>query len=151
MKTSVIAVLAAIGFSILLAGCDNASPPPAEPIRADINNDGTVEFVYLEMDKSRTGNDRWYDWDLKAVGAYGESQLSQPVVLLSFETKPENLRVEDYNSDGINDIVFLAVDKSITGNDRYYDWHLIVALGDGNGQFSKNQIVATFERRPGIP
>lgn len=149
MKNIVIAVLVVIAFSIFFVGCDNAPPPPTDPIRADINNDGSVEFVYLEMDKSKTGNDEYYDWDAKAMKGYGEKQLTEPIVLLSFENKPEDLRIEDYDDDGINDIVFLIIDRNITGKDNYYDWHLMVALGTGNGQFSKPQIVATFERRPG--
>jgi hypothetical protein len=151
MKNVAIVVLVVMVIFVFFAGCLNESPVPAEPIRADINSDNSTEFVYLEMDESKTGNDEYYDWDLKAMKGYGKEHLSAPTVIMSFETKPENLRIEDYNGDGINDVVFLIIDRSTAGNDTYYDWHLMVTLGTGSDQFLKPKIIATFERQPGSP
>lgn len=149
MKNIFISAILILGVSVLFTGCYTNNPPPADPIRADIDNNGSAELIYLEMNRSKTGNDSYYDWNLKVAKGYGEMQLAQPTIVLSFETEPENLRIEDYNNDGINDIVFLIIDRSRTGKDDYYDWHLMVALGTGSGKFSNPQIIATFERRPG--
>ncbi|MFA5714634.1 MAG: hypothetical protein WC998_02755 [Candidatus Paceibacterota bacterium] len=145
MKNVAIVVLVVMVIFVFFAGC--LTPTPADPIRADINSDNSTEFIYLEMDESKAGN----DWDLKAMKGYGKEHLSAPTVIMSFETKPENLGIEDYNGDGINDVVFLIINRSAAGNDRYYDWHLMVTLGTESGQFLKPKIIATFERQPGSP
>ena len=120
----------------------------------DYDGDGINDILFFLIDRGRTGEDSYYDWDLMvARGSTNnlEKYLSSPIAIMSFETKPENLRIEDYDGDGINDILFFLIDRGRTGEDSYYDWDLMVARGDGTGSLLKPTIIASFERRPGTP
>jgi len=147
MKNIAIIAMVILMSSIFFAGCSSEEMPTPEPIRADINSDGSTEFVYLEVDESRVV-DYLYCWNLTARKGYGESHLSEPIVLMSFDYKPEDIRIEDYNGDGVNDVVYLMIDKTTTDKDNHYVWHLMVAYGAQNYRFANPQIIATFESRP---
>ena len=150
-KIGIILIILIISLA-LCAGCTSNENSPAA-IYIDVDGDNFTDFVYLEVDETTSGKDDYYNWNLKKIKSYGKENLSQTAIttIMSFETKPENLRIEDYDGDGINDILFFLIDRGRTGEDSYYDWDLMVARGDGTGSLLKPTIIASFERRPGTP
>lgn len=128
--------LLVISFLSFLAAC---TPPEFKETRIPLLHLGGNEYLYVGMDKTvRGGSPIDYGYSLRST--------KDGRVLLTFEFPPKEVRLEDFNGDGVKDLVHIVTDRKVEGiNPLDFGYSLRVALGIGNGTFKEATVVKTFK------
>jgi hypothetical protein len=114
-----------------LAACNDEQPLPL--IKAD-----TGEYFVLKYDQKVKGA-------TNMVVGLSMTSTKDDRVIHTFESKPLKLQLDDFDGDGIKDLVYVVYDQNVKGpTSLTVGVSLRVALGKGDGTFGEAQVVKTF-------
>ena len=133
MRSNIIVILL-IGLVAFMAGCDSSSPPHLKMI-----NVGESEYLYVKSDQKVKGAS-------VLCAGYSLRSTKNDKVLHTFQHRPKEVRFEDFDGDGVKDLVYIVPDPNVKGvSGLTAGYSMRVALGNGNGTFCQAKVVATFD------
>src|SRR3989344_2344828 len=132
MKNMVLALVALISLA-MLGGCDG------ELQHTSVFNDDSGEYLTVKIDQRVSGNTC-----IDRIG-YSLTSRKDGRVVYTFQYAPKKMRLEDYDGDGVKDLVYVVPDQSVRGDAIYIVYSMRVALGKGDGNFRQSKVVQTFD------
>lgn len=110
-----------------------------EPQHLKMINVGSGEYLYVKPDPDVRGVNSLY------IG-YSLRTTKDDKVLHTFQYKPKEVRLEDFDGDGVKDLVYVVPDPNVKGlSGLHIGYSMRVALGKGDGTFLQASVVATFD------
>ncbi len=132
MKNVLLALVALVLLAVL-ADCDE------EPQHLQMLNVGNSEYLYIKPDSNVKG------YDVLHMG-YSLRSTKDGRVLHTFQHTPREVRLDDFDGDGVKDLVYIVPDPSVRGYDILrMGYSVRVALGKGDGNFQEAKVVTTLD------
>ena len=122
----------------------------------DVNNDTIPDLLYLQPNIEETRKEGIClrpTYDLMLAYGKGDGTFGSPRKVLHFPDGVLDLQVKDIDNDGNMDILVLLQnrEKKIKEGARVHPtYDLMVAKGDGKGNFGKPELVMHYEEKPDI-
>jgi len=133
MKNVILALTVLVSLAVLV-GCDGGEPQHLQMLNA-----GNGEYLYVKLDQNVKGSDGLH------IG-YSLRSTKDGRVLHTFQYAPQEVRLDDFDGDGVKDLVYIVLDPSVKGFDGLHiGYSTRVALGKGDGSFQQAKVVATFD------
>lgn len=130
MKTNVFLSLALLALVIFLAGCG------ATEQHLQMLNAGNGEYLYVKPDQSVKGDSFRIGFSLRST--------KDGRVVQEFQYAPLEVRLEDFDGDGVKDLVYVIADPKVKGDAFNIGYSMRVALGIGDGSYKPAKVVSTF-------
>ena len=151
-------IICCVGLLLsFVSGCDtNVEQFQRRNIYEDINNDSKLEVIYLQPNRKQKRKDGLYvhpTYDLIVANGKGDGTFESPRKVLHFSDNVEDLQIKDINGDGNLDVLVLLPNRKQTRKDGLYvhpTYDLMVAIGDGEGNFKEPKLVIHYDEKPGI-
>lgn len=132
MKNVLLALAALVSLAVLV-DCDE------EPQHLQMLNTGSGEYLYVKPDRNVRG------LDALSIG-YSLRSTKNGRVLHTFQSAPREVRLDDFDGDGVKDLVYIVPDPNVKGSDSFsIGYSMQVALGKGDGSFQQSKMVTTFD------
>ncbi len=132
MKNIIILLL--VMASWFLVGCDQAPPPHIPMIKL-----GNNAYLYVAVDEKVAGVSGLHF-------GYSLRSSKDDRILQTFIAAPKEVRLEDFDGDGVKDIVYIVIDKTVSGSTPLnYGYSMRVALGKKDGTFQLAKVIKTFK------
>jgi uncharacterized lipoprotein NlpE involved in copper resistance len=133
MKSAIIALVSLVSL-VILVGCNNEEPQHLQMLNA-----GNSEYLYVKPDRNVNGYNGLH------IG-YSLRSTKDGRVLHTFQYSPQEVRLDDFDGDGVKDLVYIVLDRNVKGHDGLHiGYSMRVALGKGDGSFQQAKVVTTFD------
>ncbi|MBN2093964.1 MAG: hypothetical protein JW740_01135 [Candidatus Zambryskibacteria bacterium] len=130
MKNAMLALTALVSL-VVLVGCDE------EPQHLSMINAGNSEYLYVKPDQNVKGAGFNVGYSLRST--------KDGRVVHTFQYAPKEVRLEDFDGDGVKDLIYIVPDQNVKGAGFNVGYSMRVALGKSDGNFQQAKVVSTFD------
>ena len=130
MRNAVFALTALVSL-VVLVGCDG------EPQHLQMINAGNSEYLYVKPDRNVKGDGIRVGYSLRST--------KDGRVVHTFQYAPKEVRLEDFDGDGVKDLIYIVPDRNVRGDGVRIGYSMRVAPGKGDGNFQQAKVVSTFD------
>ncbi len=135
-----------------LVGCDS-SPPPRTKVEqryVDMNSDYVKDIITVSASSS---DDSWKSQELrkhKAIISMSQSDGSYQDQVIQYNEQPLELKIEDINNDGRQDILVIVANNSddFWKRQELRKFDLVVSYQNEDGTFQPQKVIKTYNERP---
>ncbi len=128
MRNMILALLTAVSLATLV-GCGEEQHLP-------MLNAGNGEYLYVKPDQNVQGVGIMVDYSLRST--------KDGRTVHTFQYAPIELRLEDFDGDGVKDLIYIVPDQNVKGVGIMVGYSMRVALGKGDGTFQQAKVVSTL-------
>lgn len=132
------------GLITILCSCGGADVEKFETtqIFKDLNRDGKPEHIYM-LWNGKFGAGGAYEIFVKE--GKGNAKFGEPKAIVSLPIEPEEIKIDDVNGDGIQDLLYLIWNRKLGSDSAYV---LALMEGRGDGSFKYPEVIESFKIKP---